>query len=38
MDLMKDATAALGDIQEGRVMTPAEAKQALRRRHSVLGQ
>ena len=36
LGLLKDAAAALDDIREGRVMSPAEAKHALRQRHPAL--
>ena len=34
--LLEDAVAAFEDIRQGRVMTPAEAKRALRKRHPAL--
>lgn len=37
LGLLNDAAAALDDIREGRVMTPAEARHVLRQRHPALG-
>ncbi len=34
--LLEDAVTALEDIRQGRVMTPAEARESLRKRHPAL--